>query len=102
MCVLVIRTWRWLGAPPRLPFFLELGALGARVSALVTCRPSSAVQVKKGRWEEEKGIELPDESCFRRSTSFGTLSECHNSLNSRIRKVSETLRYLAPLPLALH
>lgn len=53
MCVLVIRTWRCRGAPPRLPFFLELEALGARVCALVTCRPSG--DVPKLRMAGERG-----------------------------------------------
>lgn len=31
---------------------------------------------------QSKELCIPDASCFRRSTSLGTLSECHRSLNS--------------------
>ena len=39
-CVFVIRTCRWRGAPPRLPFFFVAGAFGMTTSAVVAARPS--------------------------------------------------------------
>jgi hypothetical protein len=44
---------------------------------LITDKPKHNPNSRRGR---VKGV--PDASCLRRSTSFGTLRECHRSWNS--------------------